>query len=784
MKRQKQLASEKLSKAIVGAELALALLALAALCACAAAQENTAEGWHKKGLELELSDSREEAVQAYDRAIQLDPQNPKYWNDKAFNLWLLHRNQEANQASKKALELYNDTLQENPKGIDSWMGKAQVFNNLARADMAGPKEAYREAALQSYEHILQIDPQNAAALYFKGGALFEMGRHAEAIEALDKALEIGFPPSQEWLEDGALQTKGFALAALGETNESAESYQYALKSYDEAIEKAETPENLSQAWLSKGFILQEQDKYEESIKALDNATDANPKNEMAWRVKGFMLANWMGRYDEGLAALDKALDINPSADVWEAEARVFNELGRYDEALEASDDALVLNQNLTRTWLVKGHALRGLGRHQEALDAYAQAENTYDEQLWGGRGFSLAQLNRSDEAAEALNKSLNASQKVLEKDNKSAYAWFWKGETLRGLGRYQEALEAYDRSLEIGPEKAISAWRGKGFVLKSLGRDSEADAAFGKANDLGYADSIIAQDITADSWYRKSQELFNNVSLDESVQALDEALQMDPGNATLWQTKGSILALMDKKDEANSAFQKADQILNQSIKRCPEDVAALMSKARALQGMGKSDEAIKAVDKAIELYPESIDVRLLKAETLILAGRYNESVEVYDQTREMVPANDTGMLAFILGSKGGSLYDAGRYEEAVIAYNRAMEVSSEESSEYLLALSNKGLALLKLGKPQGALDIFNKTAVMDPVHFGDEYAKGLAFKALGMYDEAISAFNRSIERFPDNPLIWKDKGEALQALGRNPEAESAFAKAKELGYQR
>ncbi|MDD2837043.1 MAG: tetratricopeptide repeat protein, partial [Methanothrix sp.] len=130
--------------------------------------------------------------------------------------------------------------------------------------------------------------------------------------------------------------------------------------------------------------------------------------------------------------------------------------------------------------------LRGLCKHQEALDAYAQAESTYDEQLWGGRGFSLARLNRSDKAAEAFNKSLSASQKVLDKDNKSAYAWFWKGEALRGLGRYQESLESYDHALEIGPEKAISARRGKGFVLKSLSRDSEADAAFAEAKELGY----------------------------------------------------------------------------------------------------------------------------------------------------------------------------------------------------------------------------------------------------------------------------------------------------------
>jgi len=398
----------------------------------------------------------------------------------------LHRNQEAKQSFEKALELYNNTLQKNPEDIDAWMGKARAFNNMAFADRPGQKNAHREAALYSYDRILQIDPQNATVLYFKGGALFELGRHEEAVDVLNQALEIGFPPSQEWLEEGALQTKGLALAALGETNESAESYQYALLGFDEAIEKADIPENLSQAWLSKGFILQEQGKYEESIRSLDNATNADPKNEMAWRVKGFMLANWMGRYDEGLAALNKALEINPSADVWEAKARVFNELGRYDDALRASDKALELNRNLTRTWLVKGQALREQGKYQEALDAYDEAENTYDEQLWGGRGFALAALNRSNEAAEAFEKSLNASQKALERDNKSAYAWFWKGEALCGLGRYQEALEAYDRSLEIGAEKAVSSWRGKGDALKALGRTDEADAAYAKAKELGY----------------------------------------------------------------------------------------------------------------------------------------------------------------------------------------------------------------------------------------------------------------------------------------------------------
>ena len=42
----------KIAKIVVGARLALALLALATLCVCAAAQEETADELYKKGRDL------------------------------------------------------------------------------------------------------------------------------------------------------------------------------------------------------------------------------------------------------------------------------------------------------------------------------------------------------------------------------------------------------------------------------------------------------------------------------------------------------------------------------------------------------------------------------------------------------------------------------------------------------------------------------------------------------------------------------------------------------------
>ena len=430
--------------------------------------------------------SYQEALSAYDEAIRIYPENADAWMGRTDSLWFLKRPKEAKESATKALQLYNQSLEKDENDLDTWLAKAHTFSSLAWEDKTGSKDAYLHSALLAYDRALQIEPRNSSVLLLQGGVLYELGRYEESLQAFNKAEELGFSPSDDWKWEALGQGKGLALAALGREVEAAKTYEKVLDAASQQLEKANSTEEQVEFWMHQGMLLQEQGKLEEAILAFDNATALDPDSAFSWKVKGFMLASWMGRYDEGLAALNRSLEIDPAADVWEIKGRVLNELGRYDEAKEASETSQSLNRNFTRAWLVKGHALRELGRNQEALDAYSQAEGSYEEQLWAGIGFSQAYLNRSDEAALAFNRSLNASEKSLEKDPKSAYAWFWKGEALRGLGRYQEALEAYNRSLEIGPEKAISSWRGEGFALRALDRNTESDAAYAKARALGY----------------------------------------------------------------------------------------------------------------------------------------------------------------------------------------------------------------------------------------------------------------------------------------------------------
>ena len=76
-----------------------------------------------------------------------------------------------------------------------------------------------EDALEAFDRALEINPEDASALSRKGLALVYLGRYEDALEALNKALEIN--PQDE----NTLQNKGIVLLDL--------------ERYDEALDAAE-----------------------------------------------------------------------------------------------------------------------------------------------------------------------------------------------------------------------------------------------------------------------------------------------------------------------------------------------------------------------------------------------------------------------------------------------------------------------------------------------------------------------------------------------------------------
>ena len=117
-----------------------------------------------------------------------------------------------------------------------------------------------------------------------------------------------------------------------------ENYAEALKYIDEAIEI--NPETL--AYTTKGYILYNQEKYEESIKCFNKAIELDEKVEETSNFYFTGLAFYMlKKYKKAIEYLNECLKSNPQdIDAYYFKGESFLDLREYDKARECFNKIL------------------------------------------------------------------------------------------------------------------------------------------------------------------------------------------------------------------------------------------------------------------------------------------------------------------------------------------------------------------------------------------------------------------------------------------------------------
>jgi predicted TPR repeat methyltransferase len=156
--------------------------------------------------------------------------------------------------------------------------------------------------------------------------LHDLGRHAEAVDALQRALQLG--PNDPDIH----RTLGAALAALGQLDQAEAAYR-------EAIRRRPTA---ASCYVDLGTVLQRREQWQEAAEAYQKALELEPSLADAHSNLGNVLRHWQ-RPDEALARYRTALQIKPE----HADARynlgvVLQEMGQLDEALAAYEEVLRL----------------------------------------------------------------------------------------------------------------------------------------------------------------------------------------------------------------------------------------------------------------------------------------------------------------------------------------------------------------------------------------------------------------------------------------------------------
>jgi tetratricopeptide (TPR) repeat protein len=181
-----------------------------------------------------------------------------------------------------------------------------------------------------------------------------------------------------------------------------------------------------------------------------------------------------GDPEGGVADLEAALQLDPAnAQLLADLAYILREAGRGEEALRRANQAVAMEPGIWWFRHAEGHVLSGLGRYEEAAEAYRIAcEMTSMQQPCAAYAGSLAQAGHDAEALEAARRAGTMEDSSAGLYNLAClYA-------LRG--ERDMAMNYLERTLELGWG---SAWIASDPDLESLHGDPEFDALMKKMNE-------------------------------------------------------------------------------------------------------------------------------------------------------------------------------------------------------------------------------------------------------------------------------------------------------------
>jgi tetratricopeptide (TPR) repeat protein len=260
----------------------------------------SAKDWWEKGYSLQKSGNYAEATNAYNKAIEVDPQYKSAYLFRGIVYVLSGRYQDAIKSFDRAIEL-------NPKDTYAYDNRGSAYSFLG--DYA--------QALKDYGKALELDPQNAATYSNRGLLYANKGNYQKAIEDYDRAINL------DPQFDSAYHNRGLSYRKLKDDRQ-------ALKNYDQAIELNPQGANF---YVSRGLLYSDTGKYQQALKDLDKAIGIAPQDVKAYINRGVTYSR-LGNPEQGVKDFNKAIEMDPqNAMAYSNRGTAYHYLGNEEKAI-------------------------------------------------------------------------------------------------------------------------------------------------------------------------------------------------------------------------------------------------------------------------------------------------------------------------------------------------------------------------------------------------------------------------------------------------------------------
>ncbi len=215
-------------------------------------ESENADTWYEKGQSLWDLNKFEEAIDAFNQAIRIDPNNFFVYDSKARILrYELNRQEES-------IEVYDQAIRNLLEGNSILYQKGLAYDGLIKYDI-------RDESLKIFDQAIRNIRLCYQMLHNKGDGLFNLGRFEEAIEAFDQVIKLN--KELAWVN----YCQGAILSLLPKKEEGPEE---AIQVFNNAHENFQYVEK---TFYLKGLALGRLGRYEEAITSINQAIRIDSK---------------------------------------------------------------------------------------------------------------------------------------------------------------------------------------------------------------------------------------------------------------------------------------------------------------------------------------------------------------------------------------------------------------------------------------------------------------------------------------------------------------------------
>ncbi|MFT5123106.1 MAG: tetratricopeptide (TPR) repeat protein [Verrucomicrobiales bacterium] len=399
------------------------------------------------------------------------------------------------------------------------------------------------------------------------------------------------------------------------------------------------------------------------------------------------------------------------------------------------------------------------------------------------RAHVLIRLNRNEEAFEELYTILNGDPK------NPAYLRL-VGYCYESMGKFQEALELYDRFSRVVRSNEKPEMY-KGGVYFKMGRIDDAIDAYTRAVELN-PDTPVTHEALGSAWLQSER-------YDEAITSFKKAIRLDANFARAYNSLGTALFRAERFEEGMDQVRRAIEV-EEGYAQAHNNLGGML----ALRG--HPQRALEQLSRALDL---NLFADATWQNTLSALDQIFPQVEGWKRPSAPALAEDPGhwhRQEAALYTEGEDIYKAVRHFIQAIQLDPNNPLNYNDLGSIIAATSGAGLArhffrLALVLDPSYSLARENldnlkdhygkamqeikkrnleKVVEQDPTNAGAYYQLGLILAEQGHFTNAIPCLLHTVELAPTNVLVRLGLSQVLHRAGKSNAGIEALLSALEI----